>query len=182
MLCGMLWTYWVLGALIDCLTAVGVVTKLSATFLALSVIAIGNALPDAIVTVSLAKKGKAQMGITGSYAGQMFGLLVGFGAGMLKKSLGSGESIPFDLFTNWQANLLNIFLVFTALVTLLTTFFYLTRNELKFDKRFGYILLIIYILFQLLATGIEIKADYFTTVFETHGEKPTWGDPNFVNE
>jgi len=59
MICGMVWTYWVLGVLIDCLTAIGVVTKLSATFLALSVIAIGNALPDAIVTVSLAKKGKA---------------------------------------------------------------------------------------------------------------------------
>jgi len=77
----------------------------------------------------------------------MFGLLVGFGAGMLKKSLKTGEKIPFDLLTNWKDNLLNIFLVFTALVTLMTTFFYLTRNKLKFDKRFGQILIVIYILF-----------------------------------
>jgi len=77
----------------------------------------------------------------------MFGLLVGFGVGMLKKSLSTGERIPFDLFTNWQDNLLNIFLIFTALVLLVTTFIYLTKNGLVMDKRFGYILLIMYILF-----------------------------------
>ena len=79
----------------------GIITKLSSTYLALTIIAIGNALPDAIITVAFAKKGKAIMGITGSYAGQMFGLLVGFGFGMLKKTLTDGHAVTFDLFTKW---------------------------------------------------------------------------------
>jgi Ca2+/Na+ antiporter len=36
---------------------IGVLTKLSATYLALTIIAVGNALPDAIITLALAKKG-----------------------------------------------------------------------------------------------------------------------------
>jgi Ca2+/Na+ antiporter len=45
--------------LIDVLSSIGLITKLSATYLGLTVIAIGNALPDALVTVALAKDGYA---------------------------------------------------------------------------------------------------------------------------
>ena len=55
MCCGFVWTYYVSGALIDLLSMVGILTKLSATFLALTIIAVGNALPDALLTISLAK-------------------------------------------------------------------------------------------------------------------------------
>ena len=69
MVCGFIWTYWVSGAMIDLLTMVGVLTKLSATYLALTIIAVGNALPDALITIAMAKDKKAIMGITGGYAG-----------------------------------------------------------------------------------------------------------------
>ena len=55
--CGFIWTYYVSGLLIDILTMVGVLTHLEATYLALTIIAIGNALPDALITIALAKKG-----------------------------------------------------------------------------------------------------------------------------
>lgn len=57
------------GLLIDLLNMIGVLSKLSATYLALTIIAVGNALPDALITVKLAGEGKAIMGITGGYAG-----------------------------------------------------------------------------------------------------------------
>ena len=69
MVCGFIWTYYVSGMLIDLLGMIGTLTKLSATYLALTIIAIGNALPDALITIDLAGKGKAIMGITGGYAG-----------------------------------------------------------------------------------------------------------------
>lgn len=69
MICGFMQTYFIIGVLVDFLTAVGYITKLSATYLAMTIIAVGNALPDAIITINLAKKGKAVLGITGSYAG-----------------------------------------------------------------------------------------------------------------
>lgn len=63
--------------LIDLLSLYVVVFRLDVTFMALTILGVGNALPDSLTTVALAKKGHAQMGITGSYAGQLFGLLVG---------------------------------------------------------------------------------------------------------
>lgn len=56
MVSGFIWTYYVSGMLIDLLTFIGVITKLSATYLALTIIAVGNALPDALLTITLAKK------------------------------------------------------------------------------------------------------------------------------
>lgn len=56
-LCGFFWTAYISGILIDILTFIGVISKLSATYLALTIIGVGNALPDALITVSLAKKG-----------------------------------------------------------------------------------------------------------------------------
>lgn len=101
MIQGFIWTYYASGLMIDALTFVGILTKLSATYLALTIIAVGNALPDALLTISLASKGKAELGITGGYAGQLFGLLVGFGISMLKKSLDEGKPVPFPLFAQW---------------------------------------------------------------------------------
>ena len=37
------------------------------------------------------------MGITGGYAGQLFGLLIGFGLAMTKKTLQKGD-LKFNLF------------------------------------------------------------------------------------
>jgi Ca2+/Na+ antiporter len=42
------------GALIDLLGMIGVLSKLSATYLGLTIIAVGNALPDAMLTITLA--------------------------------------------------------------------------------------------------------------------------------
>jgi len=55
MIVGFVWTYYVSGMLIDLLTMIGVISKLSTTYLALTIIAVGNALPDALLTISLAK-------------------------------------------------------------------------------------------------------------------------------
>lgn len=56
---GFIWTSYVSGLLIDLLTFIGVITKLSPTYLALTIIGVGNALPDALITIKLAEKGQA---------------------------------------------------------------------------------------------------------------------------
>ena len=56
-LAGFFWTGYVSGILIDILTFIGVISRLSATYLALTIIGVGNALPDAMITIALAKKG-----------------------------------------------------------------------------------------------------------------------------
>ncbi len=67
--CGILWTKFCCGILIDLLTVVGFLTNLSMTYLGLTILAVGNALPDGLTTVAIAKRGQAIMGITGGIAG-----------------------------------------------------------------------------------------------------------------
>lgn len=162
MIQGFIWTYFVSGLMIDALTFIGVLSKLSATYLALTIIAVGNALPDAMLTIALAGKGKAELGITGGYAGQLFGLLVGFGLAMLKKSLTSTDTIVFPLFKDAGANLLDIVVIMTTLVTLVVTFIYGLVRNFTFDKTLAYIFAGIYGVFIVACTVIACKDAYFS--------------------
>ena len=48
---------------------IGIIAQLSSTYLGLTILAVGNALPDGLTVISISKKGLAEMGITGVYAG-----------------------------------------------------------------------------------------------------------------
>ena len=52
---GILWTKFACETLVDLLTFVGKLTGLSSTYLGLTVIAVGNALPDGLTTIAIAK-------------------------------------------------------------------------------------------------------------------------------
>lgn len=152
-----MWTYFVSGLMIDALTFVGALTKLPATYLALTVIAVGNALPDAMLTISQAGSGKAVLGLTGGYSGQLFGLLIGFGLAMLKKSLTQKEEIPFPLFKDAKENMLDIVVIVTTFIALMVTFFYTIFSGFEFDKKLGYIFAGIYGVFFISATVLACK-------------------------
>jgi sodium/potassium/calcium exchanger 6 len=68
----LMWTYLVSGILIDLLQFLGMLSKLDKTYLGLTVIAVGNALPDGVTTIALAKQGYAMMGLTGAYGMAFF--------------------------------------------------------------------------------------------------------------
>jgi ABC-type multidrug transport system permease subunit len=87
--------------------------------------------------------------------------LIGFGLAMLKKSLTSNETIWFKLFTEWNDNLLPLIVVFTALITLCTTFAYGVARKMRYDKCLAYIFAGIYVVFILICTIIEGKKAYF---------------------
>ena len=54
---GILWTKIACSILLDSLNFLGVMSGLSSTYLGLTIIAIGNALPDGLTTIAIAKKG-----------------------------------------------------------------------------------------------------------------------------
>lgn len=153
---GMFWAYIIVEILVDLMTTVGLIAKLSNTFLGLTVMAIGCALPDFLTTFALAKNGQAITGIIGTYAGQLFGLLIGFGIAQLKTTLKSGPQ-KFDLFSNPKDNLLDIIVIFMQLLTLTVTLVYGTLNKKVFDRTFGYILLAIYAVFSMSAVAVQIS-------------------------
>lgn len=154
---GLMWTYILIGALIDMLNLLGVVENLDESFLGLTILAIGNALPDALTTISLVKQGAGTMAISGGYAGQLFGYLVGFGISMLKVTLKKGPQ-TFDLFEmkKLDENILDLAIVLVALIVLLYTFFTGIFNNFKMNKLFASNLLVIYLVFFIFSTIVAI--------------------------
>ena len=75
----LLWCYVLTEMLIDLLDLFIIIFKLNNTYIGLTILGIGTSVPDAITTIALAKQGLAEMAIIGSYSGQVFGLLIGFG-------------------------------------------------------------------------------------------------------
>ena len=68
-LSGLMWTYLLIGVLIDLLNAFGLIMNIDNTYLGLTILAIGNALPDALTTISLCKQGLGVLALSGGYAG-----------------------------------------------------------------------------------------------------------------
>ena len=92
---GLMWSYILVGLLIDMLDAFGILLGLDNTFIGLTILAIGNSMPDAMMTLALMREGQGVMAISGGYAGQLFGLLIGFGLSMLKQNFIEGPQM-FD--------------------------------------------------------------------------------------
>lgn len=157
-LAGLMYTYVLVGVLIDNLNTIGIALNLSTTYLGLTILAVGNALPDALTTISLAKDPKtATMAISGGYAGQLFGLLVGFGLSMLKVTLMQGQQ-AFTIFNpaDIKQNILDIMVIFTALIVLSFTFLWGVCNKFKMTKTFAWIMLGMYAAFFVSASIIAI--------------------------
>lgn len=143
---GLLWTYLLVGILIDMLNALGIFLNLDSTFLGLTILAVGNALPDALTTISLATDPiKVTMAVSGGYAGQIFGLLIGFGLAQLKQTLTVGPQV-FNLYDPAAIgdNILDLLVLGVALICLVWTFVWGYCNKFHMNKTFAYVGLGIY--------------------------------------
>ncbi len=132
--------------------------NISTTYLGLTILAVGNALPDGLTTVAIAKQGKAILGLTGGIAGQLFGLLIGFGTAMFKQTLVVGHPLEFDLFNpkKLSTNILDLVVIAIAGLVLVFIFFYGICNGYVFDRKMGNILIGMYILMIGVTTVITI--------------------------
>jgi len=155
---GLMYTYVLVGILIDLLNNLGILLNISNTYMGLTILAVGNALPDALTTISLCKDpARATLAISGGYAGQLFGLLIGFGLSQLKQTIIKGPQ-TFDLFNPAKINdnLLDIMVIGTAFIVLVYTFIFGVVNKFRMTKGFGYVLIAMYIAFFIGATVIAV--------------------------
>lgn len=163
-----MWSYLLIGTLIDILSVIGVALNLEEAYLGLTILAIGNALPDALTTIALIKAGAGTMAISGGYAGQLFGYLIGFGISMLKTTLITGKAQKFDLFNmaSIHDNLLVMIVLGFSLVTLVFTFVFGIVNQFRMNKVFAVVLLVLYISFIGSSSVFAIRNALKTPVYE----------------
>lgn len=100
-----LWLWFITNILMDMIVTIKLLfpTNIPQSFISMTLLAIGNSLPDFIVNTSLAKTGYAEMALSGSIGAPVFGMLFGFGVSLIRrliiKSLkGDGSSEEFAIF------------------------------------------------------------------------------------
>ena len=155
---GLMWSYLMIECLIDLLDSIGIILNLQKAYLGLTILAIGNALPDALTTIALSAEGFGVLAISGGIAGQLFGYLVGFGISMLKLTLLTGDDQEFNIFqlSKLKSNILEILVIGVIIIVLLLIFFYGLIMQFKMGKPLGYMLFIIYGLFFSASTAFAI--------------------------
>jgi hypothetical protein len=74
--------------------------EISKSFLIMTVLALGNALPDFLIDCTLSTSGYAEMALSGTIGSPVFSLLFGFGLSLIKNfSLAENKEQTFDLIT-----------------------------------------------------------------------------------
>lgn len=101
------------------------------------------------------------MAISGGYAGQLFGYLIGFGVSMLKTTLMKGPQ-TFDLFDfdHISENFLSLLVVTIVLIILASTFIYGILNNYRMSNAFAIYLFVIYGIFMIVAIAYAISKAY----------------------
>lgn len=98
------------------------------------------------------------MAISGSYAGQLFGLLVGFGLSQLKHTLHHGAQ-AFHLF-NWNyihKNILLLCVIGTISCVMVFTVVYGLCNDYRMGKGYSYTCITFYTVFIVGASVFSIR-------------------------
>lgn len=66
--------------LVNAINFIGIIFNISQSFLGMVVLSIGNALPDGLTTLVIAKKGNSGGAISGGIACHLFALLIALGS------------------------------------------------------------------------------------------------------
>lgn len=77
---GLLWNKLLCEILVNSINFIGIIFDISSSFLGMVVLSIGNALPDALTTLAIAKQGNAGGAISGGIACHLFSLLIALGS------------------------------------------------------------------------------------------------------
>lgn len=94
---GLMWLYVLSQILMDFLNAQSSILAIDSTFLGATILALGNSIPNAVVTFRLVKQEVGTMALKSLYTTQLVSQSFGFGLSMLIKSQNEGP-IKFNLF------------------------------------------------------------------------------------
>lgn len=113
------WLDSIADKLVQLLELFGILLRIPATIMGLTVLAFGNSLQDLVANVSLSKKGLSTMATTACLAGPIFNLCVGLGFGFwaLMKSTGREEihvELPNNIATGFYFTIANCALIVFA--------------------------------------------------------------------
>lgn len=146
-----LWVNLVANAFQDVLFVIQVVTGLPTAYLGLTLLAWGNSANDFFVDYSLAKQGLGQMAVSGVFAGQLFNLLIGFGASISRAAMEHG-TLTFELTDGTLINNLNLVILGSALINFSLQLAFTFYANSQYGKKYAKVVMVFYLVFFLCVT------------------------------
>lgn len=137
------WISTTAGELLNCLAALGVLLKLPAALLGLTVLAWGNSVGDLVADVALAKAGQPLLAMAGCFAGPMFNMLVGLGTALVIQTANSYPE-AYQLQFHIGIVIAFVFLLFSLMGSLLVIIWY----RFRVPRFWGFCLVLLYIVFM----------------------------------
>lgn len=93
------WIWVLANIVVDLVTIYGNIFGISSTFLAVTFLAVGNCIGDAMAALSISKKGYGGMAMTGCFACPLFNFLIGFSLSSSRLLLLDPEQTKKPLFS-----------------------------------------------------------------------------------
>jgi sodium/potassium/calcium exchanger 6 len=154
---GCLWVYFVATLFMDFLNTVAIISRLPINYLALTILAWGNSLNDFFVDYSIAKSGHGEMAVAGVYGGQLFNVLVGFGAFMLRETV-NNHSFKIGIFENLsvRSNLVSVILLGSVFFALSSTMVLGYLKGWALGRGVKYYMIIFYVVFLILVSILSL--------------------------
>lgn len=139
------WIWAISNVVVDVLHFIGILFNINPALLGLSLLAMGNSTPDTGLNVSLSKNGYGPMAISGSIAGPLFNLLLGFGISMIMQILKTSKPIEINFFTS--SNLASITAYSALSLNLIITMILAKTTKFSLKKMIGIVSMSIFILY-----------------------------------
>ncbi|KAK6185112.1 hypothetical protein SNE40_007418 [Patella caerulea] len=134
------------------ITVIGFTVKIPDSIMGLTFVAFGVSLPDVVASLLVVKEGLGDMAVSNAVGSNVFDILICLGVPWL---LQTGALNPGGIVTVYSEGL-----TYSSLTLLSTVAFLLISTHLngwKLDKKFGAILLVVYILYTSLACLYELN-------------------------
>ena len=152
----LLWMEIIVTVFIDWLSYVTVISEISPSFLSLTMLAWGNSLGDLFMGYSLSKNGLGEMAVIGTYSGQIFGLLFGFGVTLIQQLFQGAVNLDLYNFDNGKSdNLLTLALILFIIVSVAISLVLIKINKWYLENALQKIVLSGYSIFLVVAACIE---------------------------
>ncbi|XP_062603275.1 sodium/potassium/calcium exchanger 3-like [Saccostrea cucullata] len=134
------------------ITIIGYTVHIPDSIMALTFVAFGVSLPDVISSVIVVREGLGDMAVSNAVGSNVFDILICLGVPWLLKCAQGGFKKPIQVYSEG--------LLYSTLTLLLTIVFLLVAthaNGWKLTKRYGLVLMIVYILFTVLTALYELN-------------------------
>uniref|UniRef100_A0A7R9ZRY4 Sodium/calcium exchanger membrane region domain-containing protein n=1 Tax=Craspedostauros australis TaxID=1486917 RepID=A0A7R9ZRY4_9STRA len=151
------WIDFVADNLVSLLNFIGIIMRIPATIMGLTILAWGNSMGDLSANLTMARKGLANMAMTACFAGPVFNILMGLGLGFSSSAASTGNAVK-EVSLSPTVVVGFIFILLNSIVIIFTG---LVLGNGRIKPYYGYIALALYTVYVSIAVGLQ---------FTKHGE------------